>query len=47
MDRVELLDFLRDSFDDNELRDLCFRLNITYEDLSGENRAAKARERHD
>ncbi len=47
MDRVELLDFLYDSFDDNELRDLCFRLNINYEDLGGDTHAAKTCERHD
>ncbi len=39
MDRVELLGFIRDSFNDNELRDLCFRLNINYEDPGGETRA--------
>ena len=44
MDRLELLRYLRESFDDNELRDLCFKLNVTYDDLDGENRAAKARE---
>ncbi|MBP7686948.1 MAG: tetratricopeptide repeat protein [Thermoflexales bacterium] len=44
MDRIEVLRYIRESFDDNELRELCFRLNVNYEDLSGENRAAKARE---
>jgi tetratricopeptide (TPR) repeat protein len=44
MDRVELLNFIRASFNDDELRELCFTLKINYEDLSGENRSATARE---
>jgi len=44
MDRLELLNFIRAKFDDNELHDLCFALNIDYDSLSGDNKAAKARE---
>lgn len=44
MDRIELLRFLRDKFNDQELRDLCFELAIDYESLGGEGKAAKARE---
>ena len=44
MDRVELAKFIRDKFNDSELRDLCFELHIDYESLPGEGKAAKARE---
>ncbi len=44
MDRSELLDYLREKFNDNELRDLCFTLGIEYENLGGEGKAGKARE---
>ncbi len=44
MDRVELVKFIRDRFNDGELRDLCFELHIDYESLPGEGKAAKARE---
>jgi hypothetical protein len=44
MDRVELTKFIRDKFNDSELRDLCFELDIDYESLGGEGKAAKARE---
>jgi hypothetical protein len=44
MDRVELAKFIRDKFNDRELRDLCFELHIDYESLPGEGKAAKARE---
>jgi hypothetical protein len=44
MDRVDLLKWIREKFNDNELRDLCFELGIDYERLLGEGKAAKARE---
>ncbi len=44
MDQVELVKFIRDRFNDSELRDLCFELGIDYESLGGEGKAAKARE---
>ena len=44
MDRLELLNFIRAKFDDNEVRELCFALNIDYESLPGEGKAAKTRE---
>lgn len=44
MDRIELLRYLRESFSDNELRDLCFVMKVNYDALNGENLAAKARE---
>lgn len=40
----ELYDSLLGHFDDEKLRDLCFRLAVVYEDLPGTTRAAKARE---
>ena len=40
----ELRNQLLDSFSEAELDDLCFELNITYSDLPGVNRPAKARE---
>jgi hypothetical protein len=44
MDRVQLVKFIRDKFNDSELRDLCFELQIDYESLPGDGKAAKARE---
>jgi hypothetical protein len=44
MDRVELVKFIRDKFNDSELRDLCFELHLDYESLPGEGKAARARE---
>jgi outer membrane protein assembly factor BamB/tetratricopeptide (TPR) repeat protein len=41
---LKLYDVLMTYFSDNELRDLCFRLSISYENLPGEGKAAKARE---
>ncbi len=43
-DWAQLRQSLVESFDDNELRDLCFDLRIDYESLSGEGKSAKARE---
>ena len=40
----ELADKIANLFDIGELQDLCFRLNISYHDLSGQNRVDKARE---
>ena len=37
----ELVETIAESFSISELRDLCFRLNIEYEDLEGENRRDK------
>lgn len=44
MNPIELRNFITTTFNDNELRDLCFDLKIPYEDLGGEGRSAKARE---
>jgi hypothetical protein len=44
MDRTDLLKWIREKFNDNELRDLCFELDIDYESLPGEGKAAKVRE---
>ena len=44
MDRVKLLDMLKTNFDDAELREICFNLNIDYEELPGQAKGAKARE---
>ncbi len=41
---TELHQRLLDQFSEDDLRTLCFRLGIQYEDLSGDNRQAKARE---
>jgi uncharacterized protein len=40
----QLLQTLTDHFSDDELRTLCFKLGVDYEDLPGQSRAAKARE---
>ena len=44
MTREDLLEVLTQRFDDNELRDLCFTLDVDYENLRGETKDAKARE---
>jgi hypothetical protein len=44
MEQVELVKFIREKFNDSELRDLCLELGIDYESLGGEGKAAKARE---
>ena len=44
MDRIQLLNTLETKFSDNELRRLCFTLNVDYESLPGQGKAAKARE---
>ncbi len=43
-DRYELYAILEDRFNDSEIRDLCFHLNITYENLPGSTKKDKARE---
>ena len=40
----QLHEKLTDAFDDEELRTLCFHLNVDYEDLPGRGRANKARD---
>ena len=42
--RMELRQNLVAAFNDSELRDLCFDMNVDYESLNGENKADKARE---
>ena len=44
MNRVKLLEMLRAYFDETELRDICFVLDIDYEVLSGTSKADKTRE---
>ena len=44
MTREDLLERLTQRFDDNELRDFCFTLDVDYENLRGETKDAKARE---
>lgn len=44
MDRTQLFESLDRLFDDNELQTLCFKLDIDYEGLSGDNKPAKIRE---
>ena len=41
---TELYQILRERFNLEELRTLCFELRVEYDDLPGEGRAAKARE---
>ena len=41
---VRLRQALDDGYNDSELRDLCFELDIDYEDLPGDSQSAKARE---
>ena len=42
---VELLRILESSFSLDELRTLCFEVDVEFDDLGGEGRAGKARER--
>jgi hypothetical protein len=44
MNRTKMLEMLRDYFDDSELRDLCFELEINYQNLPGTSTADKTRE---
>jgi hypothetical protein len=44
LDRKGLLLFICDRFDDEELRTLCFILDVPYDDLPAQGRKAKARE---
>ena len=44
MDRQTLFNLLNDYFDDDELRDVCFELQVDYEDLGGTTKRGKARE---
>ncbi len=44
MVKAKLLELLRTYFDDSELRDICFSLNVDYESLPGESKADKSRE---
>ena len=41
---VQLTEKIRQHFNEDELREICFRLKIGYEDLPGSGRAWKARE---
>lgn len=43
IDRVGLLDVLDTRFSTDELKDVCFRLNVTYDDLEGATLRDKAR----
>ncbi|MDX1616641.1 MAG: hypothetical protein R3300_20200 [Candidatus Promineifilaceae bacterium] len=43
-DQVKLRNLLRDSFSEDDLRDLCFDLGLDYDNLPGDGKAAKARE---
>ena len=42
--QAQLRDLIAGTFNDNEVRDLCFDFNIPYEDLGGEGKTAKVRE---
>ncbi len=44
VDPVQLRQILNEKFNEEELKTLCFDLNIVYEDLGGSGRAANARE---
>ncbi len=44
MDPTAILETLKKNFDGEELRELCYRLSIDYDDLRGEGKGAKARE---
>lgn len=44
MNRVKLLEMLRIHFNETELRDICFALDIDYEDLPGTSKPDKTRE---
>lgn len=43
-DALKLLRRMKDRFNERELNDLCFRLNVGYEDLKGNNQLEKIRE---
>lgn len=43
-DLIALISILTNRFNDEELRELCFRLEIDYDDLSGRGKISKARE---
>ena len=43
-ERMQLRDLIVDTFDDEELRNLCFELRVDYDNLRGEGKASKARE---
>ncbi len=44
MDPVQLRNFIIQHFNDRELRDQCYKLDIDYDALPGAMRAAKVRE---
>lgn len=44
MNTNDLLQLINTSFNDSELRDLCFAMKVDYDDLSGEGKRAKVRE---
>ena len=44
IDRVKVLELIRQHFSDDELHELCYRLDINYEDLPATGKAGKARE---
>ena len=44
MNKVELLERLRQLFSEGEIRDICFELDIDYESLSGSGKGGKSRE---
>lgn len=44
IDKAALYKILVERFNLSELKDLCFRLNIDYEQLEGDNKSDKARE---
>lgn len=44
VDRVKLRQILTNYFNEDELRDICFDLNIDYESLPGASKTSKARE---
>lgn len=42
--RINLVDFMARHFNDEEIKDVCFRMQIEYNDLAAEGRAGKIRE---
>jgi hypothetical protein len=44
MSRIALYDLIESRYNDSELRQLCFRMGVNYEDLGGTGRADKIRE---
>jgi hypothetical protein len=44
INRNNLREYIRTRYSDQELRDLCFQLNVDYESLEGGSKDAKARE---